>query len=370
MAAHHSIDIIIPSFRLDETILKPIVHLPHPAGWQVAVYLVADNPQLHVTPGIRQWEREGRIRLIVNTKNEGPAETRNIGIRAGSGQWLLLLDDDIVPQNNLLEAYAAAIGRRPDAIGFVGITDFPAPVNAVTTAIDISGYLGHFRMPRYKPDMRWAPTANLMLNRSKLHPALFDASLKKSGEDIEFLVRNSLQYNEPYLSVPDAQVTHPWWGNGAVQTERLFRYGEGAVEMMRKPVIKPYTYRDFTNTSETLLLLLLLLPFALAYGWAWWVFAGAAAVVLAEFLVNWFKGYKTGGTASPAVAFFLMWGKNCHEAGALAGVFKTGYLPAFALRAELGFVKPHPGPFRLNRWKIIKMVLILVIMLAAWFFHV
>lgn len=366
MADIRSIDIIIPSFRLAESVLSPIVHLPRPLGWTVNFYLVADNPDIQVSPGIRRWEQEGKIKLIINDRNLGPSETRNIGIRAGNGQWLLLLDDDIEPTSNLLQAYATAIEKNEQAIGFVGVTDFPEPVNAVTEAMRINGTLGHFNMARRKPAMRWAPTANLMLNRAKLDPTLFDASLKKSGEDIEFLVRNSLRFNELYVSVPEAVVQHPWWNNGNVQTERLFRYGEGACEMADKPAIRNYTYRDFTNTAETLLLLLLLLPFAWWGGWAYWIAAAAGSVVLAELVTNWLKALIAGKTASPAVAFHLFWAKNCHELGALAGVLKSFRLNNFARRTELGFVKQHPSPFRLNRWKIIKMITIALLLLAAW----
>src|SRR5690606_26499465 len=104
-----------------------------------------------------------------------------------------------------------------------------------------------------------------------------------------------------------AVVQHPWWNNGAVQTERMVRYGEGACEMAGKPAIKKYTYLDFTNTIETLFLLLLLLPFAWKGGWAYWIGAATGSVILAELLTNWLKAVKAGKTASPSVAFHLFW---------------------------------------------------------------
>lgn len=369
MADLRSIDIVIPSFRLAESFLSPIIHLSRPPGWMINYYLVADNPAVRVSAGIRRWEQEGKMKLIINARNVGPSETRNTGIRAGNGHWVLLLDDDIVPGENLLQAYVAAIEEHPHAIGFIGVTDFPEPVNAVTLALKINGTLGHFNLARYKPAMRWAPTANLMLNRGRLDPTLFDASLKKGGEDIELLVRNSLQSDELYISVPEAVVQHPWWNNGAVQTERMFRYGEGAFEMAAKPAIKNYTYLDFTNTGETLFLLLLLWPFAWWGGWAYWVGVAAVSVIIAELLTNWLKAVKVGKTASPAVAFYLFWAKNCHELGWLTGVLKSFRFHQFARRVDMGFVKPHPSPFRLNRWKIIKMIGILLLLTAALVRH-
>lgn len=365
MTGNRSIDIVIPSYRLDESFLSPIIQLPHPPGWAVSIYIVADNPAADVPGRLQQWAQEGRIQLFINSRNEGPGQTRNYGIRAGKGKWIILLDDDVKPQEDLLHTYVQAIENNPEAIGFVGVTEFPSPVNAATLALKLNGSITHFDMARYRPSMLWAPTANLVLNRDKLDPALFDPSLKKSGEDIEFLVRNSFRSGQPYISVPGAVVKHPWWDNGAVQTNRLFRYGGGGSEVAAKPVIRPYTYRDFSNTPETLLLLLLILPFALAGNFAYVIAIVAVSVVLAEFITNWLKAIIRGKTWSLAVAFQLMWLKNVYETGYLYCSLAESRLSGFMERTDLGFVKRHPGPFRLNRWKIIKMLIILVLLLTA-----
>lgn len=362
MENKRSIDIIIPSFRLHESILLDIIALPHPPAFQVAIYIIADNPKVIVPESIRRLADEGRINLLINSSNLGVAATRNKGIMAGNGKWALLLDDDIKPRPDLLTAYAAAIVQNEDAMGFAGVTDFPAPFNAVTTALEISGATGHFKAARHQGSMIWAPTANLLLNKQKMAEGLFDAGLKKSGEDIDFLVRNSLLFGEKYIAVPDAVVLHPWWDEGGVQTRRMVRYGEGASEIARKAPVKNYTYRDFTNTSETLLLLLLCLPVFVFSGYGGLAVAGIIALLTSEFATNWLKGIIAGKTASPAVAFHLMWAKNCWEFGFLYASLTTGYLNGFAQRIEMGFVKPHPSPFRLNRWKIIKILILLALL--------
>lgn len=366
MATNRSIDIIIPSYRLNESFLSPIVQLPHPPGWTVAIYIIADNPEADVPSLLQQWAQEGRIHLLINDRNEGPGQTRNNGIRKGKGKWIILLDDDVMPQKDLLTAYVVAIEHNPETIGFVGVTEFPPPVNAATLALTLNGSISHFDLARYKPFMRWAPTANLVLNRDKLDPELFDPLLKKSGEDIEFLVRNSFRFGQQYISVPEAVVKHPWWNNGAVQTGRLFRYGGGGSEIARKPVIKPYTYRDFTNTSETLLLLLLLLPFAMIWGFIYPIAVIAISVLLAEFITNWLKAGIKGKTFSLMVAFQLMWVKNVYETGYLYSSLSEGHFSGFMERTDLGFVKPDPSPFRLNRWKIIKMIVLLMLLLTMF----
>lgn len=360
----YSIDIVVPTYRLDETILLGIIHLPRPAGYLVSVYIIADNPVAVIPESIRELDRAGSIKLIINPRNLGVSATRNAGIRAGSGHWVLLLDDDITPEENLLIAYAAAIGKKKDAIGFAGITRFPPPVNAVTRALHITGETAAFTAAASHATLPWAPTANILLCRGKMDEALFDEQMA-TAEDIDFLVRNSLHRQERYTAVPEAVVHHPWWNNGKVQTARMLRYGIGVSQLARKAPARDYTFRDFTNTSETILLLLLLLPFAYAAGLAKWLWLLLPALLLAELLTNWLKGIMVGKTTDPAVAFHMMWAKNCREAAGLYQSLKTGFLNGFALRVEMGFVKPHPRPFRTNRWKIIKMLLLAVLFLIA-----
>lgn len=365
MEDKYSIDIVVPSFRLDETILTDIINLPKPDGFNVSTYIIADNPNVVVPESIRNLDEAGKIHLIINEVNLGFSATRNKGIRAGSGKWTLLLDDDIKPRPDLLTAYAAAIKENADAIGFAGVTCFPAPFNAVTRALEINGSVSHFKAALQHTELIWAPTANIMLNKQKVDKELFDTRLKYSGEDIDFLVRNCLLFREKYTGVPDAVVVHPWWDNGHAQTTRMFRYGVGASQIARKEPVKKYTYRDFTNTSETLLLLILLLPLLLITGYGYFAAAFVISLLAAEFITNWLKAIIAGKTYSPVIAFHLMWVKNCWEYGYLYGSLTEGYFNGFAQRIEMGFVKPHPSPFRTNRWKIIKLVLLVLLFTIA-----
>jgi glycosyltransferase involved in cell wall biosynthesis len=358
MPGSSSIDIVIPSYRLDESVLLRIIQLQQPANWQVFIYIIADNHALQIPAALQQMQKEGRVQIIINERNMGVSASRNIGIGAGSAKWILFLDDDIIPGPDLLFAYTRAITKHADAIGFVGVVDFPKPFNAATLALEINGSLTHFSMAKYKPSMIWAPTANIVLNRNKMHPGLFDTALTKSGEDIDFLVRNSLLFDERYIAVPDAMVVHPWWNSGSIQTGRLFRYGEGGAQIAMKSPVKAYTYRDFTNTAETLLLLVLVWPLAMLNGYGALIGKLALIIIAAEFLTNWLKVIIKGKLFSPVVTFYLLWIKNCYEAGYLYAALKKGHIAGFGERVDLGFARPNPSPFRLNRWKIIKLLLI------------
>lgn len=353
-----SIDVVIPSFRLDEQILLGIYNVDRPVNFDVNFYIIADNPGLKVPDSIQELAKNGMINLVINEENMGFSKTRNKGITLGKSKWLLLLDDDIVPDKILLKAYADAISKHPDAIGFAGVTNFPEAFNSATLAMELHGLTGHFKAAKTSSKLIWVPTANVMLNRDKMDDSLFNENLKKGGEDIEFLVRNVTLFGEKYIAVPDAVVTHPWWNNGAIQTERQFRYGVGAAQIADLPVIKRYTYHDFTNTSETLLLLVLAVPYIILNGSLSVFFTLCLIVLFAEFLTNLIKVVFKSKKFSFGVVVNLFWLKNCYEAGYLFESIKSGRLSGFAERIEMGFSKKNPSWFRLNKWKIIKMCLI------------
>uniref|UniRef100_UPI003B3BE784 hypothetical protein n=1 Tax=Spirosoma sp. TaxID=1899569 RepID=UPI003B3BE784 len=245
--------------------------------------------------------------------------------------------------------------------GFVGVTNFPEPFNAVTHALAISGFTSHFNIASKQDSLVWAPTANVMLNRQKINENLFDPALIISGEDVDFLARNSLQFNEKYISVPKALAVHPWWNNGDVQTNRMFRYGLGASQIAAKEPVKSYTYRDFTNTVESMLLLILVLPIALFTGNGYVVATLMIALIFLDFVTGWLRAISVGKTYSLAVAWQLLWTKSCFQLGYLVNSIAQKRISGFAERTELGFTKPHPSPFRLNRWKIVRILLLILL---------
>ncbi len=363
-----SVDIVIPSYRLDEQYLIPMLNLKLPQGFIINYYIVADNPSLQIPASIQQLSERNNVHLLINPVNLGFSKTRNKGIDAGRGQWILLLDDDVLPNVDLLCAYARQILLKPDALGFVGVTEFPPPINSVTKALQIIGVSTHFQLARREADMYWLATANIILNRSLLSNRRFLPELTKSTEDMELLFRNAFENHlKKYQAVPDAVVKHQWWDNGSVQTQRMFLYGEGASEVAKLHPVNLYTYYDFTNTIETLLLILIVSVCCIMFSVSVkWLFLLAFAQILAELLTNYYRTIKIGKSLSPVVAYQVTWHKNILEAGRLWGNITDGYLKGFALRTDGSFYKQHPQPFRLNRYKIIKLVIFTLVVLLLY----
>lgn len=53
------------------------------------------------------------VRVHVQEANGGASFARNTGLAQSFGDYAVLLDDDVVPEPGLLDAYASAIARNP-----------------------------------------------------------------------------------------------------------------------------------------------------------------------------------------------------------------------------------------------------------------
>jgi glycosyltransferase involved in cell wall biosynthesis len=362
-----SLDIVIPSFRLNEAILGKILLLKRPEEVTIMFYLIADNPTVNISAALLEIIEQNNVRLIINQTNLGFSRTRNLGIDAGSGDWILLLDDDIDPDENLLFAYTDAIKKFPEALGFAGVTRFPPAFNNVTNALYLNGSVGHFAPTEKNKEIVWTPTANVLLNRKKLAGRRFIPELTNGGEDIELLSRNSLDNQQRYLTWPDAVVTHPWWNNGKSQVKRMYRYGKGIGDIIDRPYQKQFTYYDFTTTVETIFIVVILALLLGSFIHGFWSVAllMILGTSLAEFLTNCFKCYKLSRKFSMGLTVQMILHKNAVEAGLLASVLSQRKFNYLFKRLDVTFTKVNPSPFRLNRWKITKLI-ITVLLFAVY----
>ncbi len=361
MNIKESIDIVIPSFRLNEELLLNIFHLKQPEDAIINYYLIADNPKIRIPRLIQCLVDEGKINLIINDVNLGYSGTRNKGIDAGNSKWVLLLDDDIVPEQNLLFEYVNAIRDTPDAIGFIGPTLFPKALTHIEKALEVQGITAHAKEATIKAELSWAPTTNVLLNKDKLGSLRFTEGLF-SGEDILFLFSNAVKNNALYISVPNAIVYHPWWGGAKSTFQKMFYYGRGNTQITSIAPVKYFAYYDFLNSIESvfclliLLLIFMFLPLPIAF-----VSILTGSILIIDLLICNLKCKKYLGFFSMVIAWNLYLVKISWELGNFYEHIISGKIWNIGKRIDLGFKKKHPSPFRLNRWKIIKIVFILII---------
>lgn len=351
-----SIDVVIPSYRLSPDVLLPILQLTRPENAIINFYLVADNPGVKPDAAILALVDTQDIKLLINSQNMGASATRNKGMAAGQGDWILFLDDDIAVPYNLLQIYTDAVKQWPDEIGFIGVVDMPEPPTQFAKAVEANGSMGIFTVAKQKPSFAWGATANIMVNRQAVGDVLFSDAYPRSGggEEVEFFLRVRARNNfKNYRSLPHAAVTHPWWNDGHSDMMRFFRYGQGnSLLAQRNPL---YSFRDLLNTTETLLFsaILFLLTFYTP------VLCFMLITVLIEYLVTVLRVKRSTQRINFSLSIDVALLKNVYEAGILWGNLSRGRIKGVGERFnyEGGIKKQH---FRLNRFKIIKLILYVI----------
>jgi len=119
------ISVIIPTYNRCDSLRVTLDALGRQtmptAGFEVLV--VSDGSTDGTDVMLAEYAKSAPYRLIPLTQsNAGPAAARNRGIEAASGELIVLLDDDVEPSTNFLEAHAArhARGDAEDRLALFG----------------------------------------------------------------------------------------------------------------------------------------------------------------------------------------------------------------------------------------------------------
>lgn len=355
-----TLDIIVPSFRLSETFLLPILQLEQPAHLQVQFFIIADDPGAVPTAALQTAFLDKKVRFLRNPANLGAAASRNKGLDLSTAEWVLFLDDDITPAPDLLLQYAAAIRKHPQAIGMVGMIALPPATNAFTKAVVASASMDIFGIAAKKTETAWGATANLLCRRSAIGSLRFSDLYPKmgGGEDVDFCFRireqNGLQN---FICWPKARVVHPWWHQGAASWKRSFRYGQGNSLL---PAQHPdFGFYDFLSTPETMLLTLLVLPLIylggyLSLGGMLGFFAGLLLIEVIATGIQTIKRCK--GFSLPVLGYAIAL-RLVYESGLLQGTLAQQKWSAIGLRFKEDGRPPRWSWLRSNTRKLTKWIL-------------
>jgi GT2 family glycosyltransferase len=129
----------------------------------------------------------------------GPAANRNSGAAHASGEWLVFIDDDCVPNGDLLTHYAAAARQNPGCGVFEGRIAADRPKRHPLEECPLNERGGNL----------WS--CNFMISRDlfKKLGGFDELFPHAAGEDWE-LCHRLKKAGEPIVFLPMASVTHPW----------------------------------------------------------------------------------------------------------------------------------------------------------------
>jgi glycosyltransferase involved in cell wall biosynthesis len=115
-----SIDVVIPTYNrgpaLAETVSRVLASDLEGLG-PVSVIVVDDGSPRPAADALGRCAVPARVSLeLVRQANGGPARARNAGFRAGSGEIVLFMDDDILPPADLLRQHVEAHREHPASV--------------------------------------------------------------------------------------------------------------------------------------------------------------------------------------------------------------------------------------------------------------
>jgi glycosyltransferase involved in cell wall biosynthesis len=170
-----------------------------------------------------QQDTEGNyfVNVLEYGANRGASYARNFGYNYSTVDWVLFLDDDVLPDGRILEAYIGAIQRYPDAKVFVGQAELPVAFNAWTRMLRTCNIMFFYGIANHMTDPPWGVTANMMVRGSRHNSTIQfkDFYLKTGGgEDVDLAFQFKRGYPkvgvQTVVGVPGTTAKHPWWCGG------------------------------------------------------------------------------------------------------------------------------------------------------------
>jgi glycosyltransferase involved in cell wall biosynthesis len=202
--------------------LRGITTLLAIAPASVHVLVVVDNPSVPLEPlrELEDWKHNHLVRIYQNPSNVGASQSRNTGIASSFGDWVVLLDDDVIPSKNLLDAYLGALLRNPDAMVMVGLTSLADPLTLLQHALKASQMTFFYDVANRMMNPPWGVTANICVRGRTSHGVWFSNDYPRTGggEDVDYCLRIKDLYpfhtrNEVIVAVPEARAEHPFWNS-------------------------------------------------------------------------------------------------------------------------------------------------------------
>ena len=144
-------------------------------------------------------------------ENSGPGQSRNYGVERAHGEYVIILDSDVVLPAGYLAAVDSAISHQPSAIAAFGGPDAAHPSftpvqKAISYSMTSFFTTGGIRGGKAKLDKFYPRSFNMGIRRD-VYQQLGGFSKMRFGEDIDFSYRIVEAGYQPRL-FPDAWVWH------------------------------------------------------------------------------------------------------------------------------------------------------------------
>ena len=182
--------VIVPVFNRPDEVEELLDSLTRQTRQDFEVLLVEDGSTVPCEEVARRYE--GRLAVRYFSKpNSGPGQTRNYGAERAEGQWLIILDSDVIVPEGYFAAVDAELEREPaDAFGgpdraHESFSDIQKAINYAMTSFFTTGGI---RGGKKKLDKFYPRSFNMGIRR-EAYTALGGFSKMRFGEDIDLSIR-------------------------------------------------------------------------------------------------------------------------------------------------------------------------------------
>ena len=186
------VSVVIPTYNRSEWLKRVIENLLNQTCRDFEIVVVDDGSADDTEIMLKELIEKARCELAyIRQENKGAGSARNTGINHAKGEFLLFIDDDIIPATNLIEEHVLGHQRHHgENIAILGLVVY-APelkVSPFMRWLANKGY--HFSQSREENGARlgypYFCTANISLTRRfMLEKGMFDESLRPFFEDVE-----------------------------------------------------------------------------------------------------------------------------------------------------------------------------------------
>jgi GT2 family glycosyltransferase len=190
------ISIVIPAYNLLEDCIKSLAPDVQQPDCEYEV-IVSDDKR---NSGTKQFlEEKYPWAKWIEGPHRGVSANRNNGVKHAKGNWIVFIDNDTIPDKQLIQNYIDAIKNNPNILVFEGCVKPERPKRHFLEEAPINETGGYF----------W--TCNVMIQKDYFVNTLhgFDEDFFFYMEDVDIRERIK-KTNQPILFVKEAYVIHPW----------------------------------------------------------------------------------------------------------------------------------------------------------------
>ena len=221
------ISVVIPTYNLLEDCIKaldPSVQNPS-CSYEV---IVSDDKI--PSDAKKMIDEKYPWAIWVEGPHKGVAANRNNGVKYAKGDWIVFIDNDCIPDINLINTYIKAIADNPEILVFEGCISPDRERRHFLEEAPLNESGGCF----------W--TCNVMLQKDYFVNTIkgFDENFYMYREDVDIRERIKLD-GQPILFIKEAYVIHPW------------RLQKQPVEMVKQQMVSyNYFYTKHPHLIEKL----------------------------------------------------------------------------------------------------------------------